>query len=60
MEEIEGLFSILIERPTADTVLIGRGDNYEIALDCWHDLVEHHAEFNPEYKVRLIKFSFLD
>lgn len=60
MDKIEGLFSIMIDAPTKDPVLVGQGSNYQIALDLWHELVEHHAKFNPEYKVRLIKFSFLD
>lgn len=60
MEQIEGLFSIMIDRPTKDPVLIGQGENYEIALNLWYELVEHHAKHNPQYKVRLIKFSFMD
>lgn len=59
MDKIEGFFAVMVERPRYDPKVIGIG-SYEQAIDTYHEHVEYHAKFNPDYKLRLIKISFLD
>lgn len=59
MDKIKGFFAIMVDRPRYDPKVISIG-TYEQAVDSYHEHVEYHAKFNPEYKVRLIKITFLD
>lgn len=56
MEQIEGLFAVLIENDRAAFVEGPWG--YEEAIEEYHLLVEEYAGI--ETKVRLIKITFLD